>query len=156
MLPPDYLTVNQNFSPIPQSYISKTTINSDNKEFLENFPVWQRNLHWVPNQYKIDPQFHIQYHIQFHIQCFNLSLDYLLLFGNFTHIPQIYTHRATNLAKNIFEEISPFSRKTDIVWKIWTKMVFLGFQSVTPSLCENQSKFQSYSTNPHTKHYHSD
>ena len=65
-------------------------------------------------------QFHIrpQFHIQFHIQCFNLLLDYLLLFGNFTPIPQIYTHRATNLAKNIFEEISPFSRKTYIVCKI--------------------------------------
>ena len=113
-----------------QSYSTKLhskDYQSDNKEFLENFPVSQENLHCLTNQYKKDPQFHIQFHLQFHIQCFNLLLDYLLLFGNFTPIPQIYTHRATNLAKNIFEEISPFSRKTYIVCKIWTKIVLLRF-----------------------------
>ena len=36
--------------------------------------------------------------------------------------------------------------------KIWTKVVFLGFWSVTPWLCDNQSKSQSWSTNLHTKH----
>ena len=96
---------------------------SDNKEFLENFPVSQENLHCVPNQYKIDPQFHIQ----FHIQCFNLLLDYLLLL-EISHLFHKSSHRASNLAKNIFEEISPFSRKTYIVCKIWTKMVLLGIE----------------------------
>ena len=75
----------------------------------------------------------LQFHIHFHIQCLVLSLDNLLLFENLTFIPQIYTHRATNLAKKIFEEIFPFSRKTYIVCKIGTKMVLLGFRSVNPN-----------------------
>ena len=264
VLPPDFVTINQNFSPIPQIYTPSTTIlteknfwkvsqfsrktyivckiwtkmvlvriwsvtpwlsdsqskfhtystnlhlqhyHSDNKEFLENFSIFQKNLHYLPNRYKIDSQFHIQR--------VNRLQDYLSLFGNFTPIPQICTHRATNLAKNIFEQISQFSRKTYIVrkiwkkkwfccyfevlppdfvtinqnfssipqiytsintnlteknfWKvsqfsrktyivckIWTKLVLLGFWSLTPWVCDNQSKFQSYSTNLHAKRYHSD
>ena len=177
----------------------------DNKKFLENFPVLQEYLYCVANRYKIDPQFHIQR--------LNLLQDYLLLFGNFTPVPQICTCWATNLAKNIFEESSQFSRKIYIVWKIWTewfcwdfevlppdyvtinqnlspipqiytpnstilteknfwkisqfsrktyivckiwtKMVLLGIWSLTPWFCDNQSKFQSYSTNLDTGHYHS-
>ena len=42
-LPPDYVTINQNLSPIPQIYIPNTTILTK-KEFLENFPVFQKNL----------------------------------------------------------------------------------------------------------------
>ena len=72
-------------------------------------------------QFHIRLQFHVQFHIQFHIQCFNLLPDYLLLFGNFTPIPQIYTYRVTNLAEKIFQEISLFSRKTYIVCKIGTQ-----------------------------------
>ena len=193
-LPPDFVTINQNFSPIPQIYTPSTTIltlknfwkvsqfsrktyivckiwtnmvlvrisrvnpliiwqsikisvystnlhlqhyHSDHKEFLENFPIFQKNLHCLPIWYKIDSQFHIQLNIQFHIQRLNLLQDYLLLFGNFTPIPQICTHRATNLAKNIFEEISQFSRKTYIVRKIWQKMVLLRFWSLTPWFCDN-------------------
>ena len=177
MLPPDFVTINQNFSPIPQIYTPSTTIlteknfwkvsqfsrktyivckiwtkmvlvriwsvtpwlsdrqskfqsystnphlqhyHSDNNEFLENFSIFQKNLHCLPNRYKIDSQFHIQ----FHIQRVNLLQDYLLLFGNFTPIPQICIHRATNLAINIFEQISQFSRKTYIVRKIWKKNGF--------------------------------
>ena len=184
VLPPDFVTINQNFSPIPQIYTPSTTIlteknfwevsqfsrktyivckiwtkmvlvriwsvtpwlsdsqskfqsystnlhlqhyHSDNKEFLENFPIFQKNLHCLPNRYQIDSKFHIQ----FHIRRLNLLQDYLLLFGNFTPIPQICTHRATNLEKNIFEEISQFSRKTYIVCKIWKKMILLGFWSLT-------------------------
>ena len=74
----------------------------------------------IPHMHRINRlnaiQFHIQFRIRlwFHIQCLNVLLDYLFLFGNFTPIPQIYTHRATNLTKKIFEEISLFSRKTYI------------------------------------------
>ena len=194
VLPPNFVTINQNFSPIPQIYTPSTTIltwknfykvsqfsrktyivckiwtkmvliriwsvtpwlsdsqskfqsystnlhlqhyHSDNKEFLENFPIFQKNLHCLPNRYKIDSEFHIQFHIQFHIRRLNVLQDYLLLFGNFTPIPQIRTHRATNLAKDIFEEISEFSRKAYIVRKIWQKMVLLGFWSLTPWFCDN-------------------
>ena len=50
------------------------------------------------------------------------------LFHRSTHTgPQIYTHRATNLAENIFEQNSPFSRKSYIVCKIVTKMFLQRF-----------------------------
>ena len=55
-----------------------------------------------------------------------------------------------------FWKIFQFSRKTYIVCKIGTKVVFLEFWSVTPWLYHNQSKSLCYSTNLHTKHYHSD
>ena len=50
----------------------------------------------------------------------------------------------------------PFWLKRITVCKIGTKLVLLGFQSVTPwPVWENESKFQSYHTDLHTKHYHS-
>ena len=85
-----------------------------------------------------------------------LPPDYVTINQDFSPIPQIYTHNPTILAVKNFWKISQFSRKTYIVCKFWTKMVLLGFQSVTPSLCDDQSKFQSYSTDLHTKHYHSE
>ena len=100
-------------------------------------------------------QFRMQFRIQFHIQCLLLLLIYLLLSGNFTPIPQIYTHRAKNPGKKISQEIVPVSRKFYIVCKLVQKMVLLGFWSLILRPCDNQLKFQSYSTNPHTKPYHS-
>ena len=47
VLPPDYVTINQNFSPIPQIYTQP--YHFDQKEVLENFPVFQKNLHCVQN-----------------------------------------------------------------------------------------------------------
>ena len=41
---PDYVTINQNLSPIPQIYIPDTTILTK-KEFLGYFTVSQKNLH---------------------------------------------------------------------------------------------------------------
>ena len=68
---------------------------------------------------------------------------------NFSPIPQICTPNTTNLTEKNFWKVSQFSRKTYIVCKIWRKMVLLGLLSVTPWFCDNQSKFQSYSTNLH-------
>ena len=48
MLPPSYVTINQNFNPIPQIYTPITTI-LIKKKFLENFPVFQENLYCVQN-----------------------------------------------------------------------------------------------------------
>ena len=85
-----------------------------------------------------------------------LPLDFVRINQNFSPIPQIQTPNTNNLTKNNFWKVSQFSRKTYIVCKIWTKMVLLGLWSLTPWFCDNQSQFQSYSTNLHTKHYHSD
>ena len=43
-----------------------------------------------------------------------------------TYSTNLHTHRATDLAVKIFQEIPLFSRKTYIVCKIGTKVVFLG------------------------------
>ena len=258
-MPPDYVTINQNFSPIPQFYTPNTTILSkknfwkisqfsrktyivckiwtkmalmrfwgftpwlcDNqskfqsystnlhtqpylfsqKEFLENFPVFQKNLHCVQNlnkngfgrilrfyplimwqSIKISVLFHKFAHrtLPFWLKrifgkfasfpekltlCANfgqkwfccdfkvLPPDYVIINQNFSPIPQIYIPNITILTKKNFWKISHFSRKTYIVCKIWTKMVLLGFWSATPWLCDNQSKFQSYSTNLHIQPYY--
>ena len=84
-----------------------------------------------------------------------LPPDYLTINQNFSPIPQIYTQNPTISTKKNFWKISQFSKKTYIVCKIWIKIVLIGFWGFTPWLCENQSKFQSYSTNLHTEPYHS-
>ena len=78
----------------------------------------------MPNRYKIDSQFHIQFYIQFHIQRLNLLQDYLLLFGNFTPIPQICRHRATNLDKKHFWRNFPIFQKNLHSPQNWTKNGF--------------------------------
>ena len=85
-----------------------------------------------------------------------LPPDCVTINQNFSPIPQIYIPNTTILTKKNFWKISQFSRKTYIVCKIWTKMVLMGFWGFTPWLCDNQSKFQSYSTNLHTEPYHFD
>ena len=82
-----------------------------------------------------------------------LPPDYVTINQNFSPIPQIYTPNTTILTKKNFWKIFQFSRKTYIVCKIWTKMALMGFWGFTPWLCDNQSKFQSYSTNLHTEPY---
>ena len=144
VLPPDYVTINQSFSPIPQIYTPNNTILTK-KNFwkISQFSrktyivckIWTKMVCW---------------------ECEVLAPDYVTINQNFSPIPQIYTQNPTISTKKNFWKISQFSRKTYIVCKIWTKMVLLGFWSFTPWLCDNQSKFQSYSTNLHTKQYHSD
>ena len=82
-----------------------------------------------------------------------LSPDYVTINQNLSPIPQIYIPNTTILTKKNFWKISQFSRKTYIVCKIWTKMALIRIWGFTPWLCDNQSKFQSYSTNLHTKPY---
>ena len=80
--------------------------------------------------------------------------SYVTINRNRSALPQVYTQNTTILMKHNFWKISLFTRKTSIVCRIDTRIDLLGFWSVTPWLCDNQSKFQSYSTNLHTKHYH--
>ena len=76
--------------------------------------------------------------------CWDLKVlppDYVTINQNFSPIAQIYLPNTSILAKNNFWKVSQFFRKTYIVWKIWTKMILLGFESVILSFCDNQSKF---------------
>ena len=58
--------------------------------------------------------------------------------------------------KLISGKFPSFPEKLTLYAKLVQNMVMLGFWTVTPWLCDNQSKFKSYSTNLHTKDYHSD
>ena len=144
MLTPNYVTINQNFSPIPQIYIPNTTILTKKKfwkisQFSRKLTLCAKlGQKWISCDFEVLPP------------------DYVTINQNLSPIPQIYILNTTFLSKPKLSKISQFSRETYIVCKIGTKIVLLGFRSVTQSLCDNQSKFQSYSTSLHTKHYHSD
>ena len=130
------MTINQNFSPIPQIYIPNTTILTKNNFWkisqfsrktyivckiatrIENRETYNRSSSAFNSTFNV---------CLFHIQCFIIPLDFSLFYANFTRIPQIYTHRATNLPEKIFQEISLFSMKTYIACNIGTKMILLGF-----------------------------
>ena len=172
------------------------------EKFLENFPVFQKNLHCVQNlnnngfagilrfyplimwqSIKISVLFHKSTHrtLPFWLKrifgkfpsfpekltlranfgqkwyCWDFKVwppHYVTINQNFSPIPHICTPNITILTKKNFWKVSQFSRKTYIVCKIWPKMVLMGFWGFTPWLCDNQSKFQSYSTNLHTQAYH--
>ena len=55
-------------------------------------------------QFQIHFHIELHFHIHFYIQYFVFYLDYVLILGNFTHIPQIYTPKATILAKEKFRK----------------------------------------------------
>ena len=61
-----------------------------------------------------------------------LPPDYVTINQNFSPIPQIYIASTTILTKKNFWKISQFFKKTYIMCKIGTKMVLLGFWTVTP------------------------
>ena len=78
-----------------------------------------------------------------------LDSDYLL---KMHHI----TWRGYHSGQNNSCKLSQFSRKIYIVCKIGPKMSLVRLQiSLTPWLCGNQWKIKSYSTNLHTRNYHS-
>ena len=152
MLPPDYVTINQNSSPILQIYTPNTTILTK-KDFTEK--VSQENLHCVQNLYKNGFA--------------AISKSYPLAINRtFSPIPRIFILSITILIKKNLRTFSQSPRKTYIVCKIGTKKWFCwdfeilppGYviinrnfspirQIYTPNttilskIC-NQSKFQSY------------
>ena len=137
------MTINQNLSNIPQIYTPNTTILTK-KNFWKFFRF--------PEKLTLCAKFQQKWF------CWDFQVlppDYVTINQNFSPIPQIYTPNTTILTKKNFWKTSQFSRKTYTVCKIWTKMVLLGFCSLTPWFCDNQSKFQSYTTNLDTGHYHS-
>ena len=116
MLPNDYVTINQNFSPIPQIYAPKATIVAKNN-------LWK--IPSFPEKLTLCAKFGQKWF------CWDfkaLPSDYVTINQNFSPIPQMYTPKTTIIAKNNFWKFSQFSRKTYIVRKIRTKMVMLGFE----------------------------
>ena len=115
MLPLDNVTINQNLSPIPQIYIPNTTILTKRKFW--KFPSFPEKLTLCA---KLGQKW----------SCWDFEVlppDYVTINQNFSPIPQIYIPDTIILTKNNFWKIFQFSRKTDIVCKIGTKMVLLGF-----------------------------
>ena len=120
VLPNDYVTINQNFSPIPQIYTQNSTISSE-KDFWK-FSQFSRKTYIVC---KIGTKIVLQgFWSVTPWLCDNPS--------NLSPNPHIYILTTTILTKKIFWKISQFSRKTYIVCKILRKMVLPYFQSVTP------------------------
>ena len=74
-----------------------------------------------------------------------LSPDYVTINQNFSPIPQISIPKASIMAKKDFWKISQFSRKIYIVCKIWTKMLMLRLESVTPDYVTINQNFNPIS-----------
>ena len=152
VLPPDYVTINQNFSPIPQIYTPDNTILTKNNfwkisQFSRKTYIvckfWTKMVllgFWSGTPSLCDNQLRF---LRFYPLIMWQSIKISVLFHKSTH-------------QTIPFWLKRISRKTYIVCKIWTKMVLQGFWGFTPWLCDNQSKFQSYSTNLHTEPYHFD
>ena len=125
VLPLSYVTINQNFSPIPEICAPNTTILTKTN-FWNIFQVCRKTYIVC----KIGTKMVL---LQFHIQCLPILLDYLLFLGNVIPIPQIYTQRATNLGKKIFfKKFARFPGKY-IVWKLRQKWYCWEFEVLPPS-----------------------
>ena len=111
MLPPDYLTINQNLNPIPRIYIPNTNIliKNNSGEFLG----FREKLTLCA---KLGQKFSF---LNFEV----LPPDYLTINQNLSPIPQICIPDTTIVTEENFWKIFQFSRKNYIVWKILTKMV---------------------------------
>ena len=106
MLPPHYVTINQNFSPIPQIYTPNTTI-------LNKMNFWK--IPSFPEKLTLYGKFEQKW---FYWDFEVLPPDYVTINQNFSPIPQIYTPNTTILTEKNFWKISQFPRKTYIVCKI--------------------------------------
>ena len=108
------------------------------KSKLQTLPIWRKIifgkfLHF-PEKLTLCAKFEQKWF------CWDFEVlppDFVRINQNFSPIPQIFTPDTINLTEKNFVKVSQFSRKTYIVCKIWTKMVLLGFWSLTPWFCEN-------------------
>ena len=139
VLPPHYLTINQNFRSTYQSLpFCLKSISGEFPSFPELTLCAKFEQKWFRWDFEVLPP------------------DYVTMNQKFRPIPQIYTQNPTISTKNDFWKISQFSRKVTLCAKFEQKWFCWDVEVLTPGLCENQSKSQSYSTNLHTKRYHSD
>ena len=121
MLPPDYVTINQKSQSYSTNLHTKYYL-SYQKEIIENFPVFHKNLHCLQNW---DKKWSC---LDFEV----LPPDYVTIYQNVSPIPQIYIPNTTILTKNNFWKITQFSRKTYIVCKIGTKWSWWDFEVLPP------------------------
>ena len=110
VLPPYYVTIIQNLSPIPHIYILNTTILTQ-KIFLQ-FPSFPEELTLCA---KLGQKLCFSY---FQV----LPPDYVTINQNISPVPQIYIPNTTILTEENFSKISQFFRKTYIVCKIATRI----------------------------------
>ena len=115
MLPPSYVTINQNLSPILQVYTPSTTIPAEN--ISEKFPSFLEKLALCAKL--VQKWFCWDFEV--------LPLDYEKINLNFSPVAQIYSPNTTVLAKKNFWKFSQFLGKTHIVCRIGTKMALLRF-----------------------------
>ena len=124
------MTINQNFSPIPQIYTTHRTLSFRPKRISGKVLSF-------PGKLTLCAKFEQKWF------CWDFEVlppDYGIINQNFSPSPQIYRQYPTISIKKSFWKISQFSRKAYIVCKIWTKMVFVRILSVTPDyLTVNQT-----------------
>ena len=94
MLPPDYVTINQNFSPIPRIYTPNATLTLCAK-LVQKWFCWDFEV---------------------------LPPSYVTINGFFSPIPRVYPPNTTILTKKNSWKFSQFPRKTYIVCKISTRI----------------------------------
>ena len=110
VLPPEFVTINQNFSPIPQ--ICTPTLPFWLKRFPLNFSIFHENLHCVQHLEK---------------NCFTgiLKSCPLIIWQSikilYSYSTNLHTKQYHSDDKN-FWKISHFRRKTDIVCEIGTRI----------------------------------
>ena len=143
LLPPDYVTINQNLIPIPQIYIPNTTILTEKNfwkisQFFRKTYIVCKIATRIENLVLDRPTIGLVPHSIPHSMFAN-STGLFVFFANFTPIPQIYTHRATNLAEKIFQEISLFSRKIDCLQN-WDKNDLAGILKCYPLIISQSIK----------------
>ena len=121
VLPPDYVTINQNFSPIPQIYTQNPTI-STKKEFLKNFLVFHKNFHCVQNLNKNG----VAGILRFYPLIMSKSIKISVLFHK-------STHRTLPLRpKRISGKFPSFPEKLTLCAKFEQKWFCWGFEVLPP------------------------
>ena len=114
---------------------------SSQKHFWRNFPVFQKNLHYVQNLNNNGFAGILKCYLLITWESIKISVRF-----------HKSTHQTLPLwPKRISGKFPSFPEKLTLCAKFGQKWL-----SVTPWLRDNQSKFQSYSTNLHTNHYYCD
>ena len=117
---PDYVTINQNLSPIPQIYILNSTILTKNNFW--KYPSFPEKLTLCA---KLGQKWSC---LDFEV----LPSDCVTINQNFSPIPQIYIPNTTILTEKKFWKISQFSSKTYISVQNWDKNGLAGILRCYP------------------------
>ena len=122
-----WLCDNQSKFQSYSTYLNTKHYHSDQKEFLENFPVFQKNLHCVQNWDKSC--------VSGILKCYPLIISQSIKISVLFH-KSTYQTLPFWLERNS-GDIPSFPERLRLCAKLGQKMVLLGFWSVTPWLCDN-------------------